>query len=293
MNDKCFNYEKRHYKNGFFDSFVDATYILTMENSKRKLDYENQLKKYIPTKIVYIVVNKGYKKCAKNLVKQQPNYDLIDANLNIMNHSLKNNYENILILEDDFIFNDALIESKIVNEIKDFFNNNKNKNFYFNLGSCPSLFNIIPNKNIYKCILTFTTHGVIYKKNLILEILNDKNIYIKNDNYIHIDSYINKYSGYFYKIPLVFQTFPETENQKFWTTNNILSKITKLQNKYLNIDGSSNNYYKIKNGWYKMYSIIFFFNYLLNIIGASIILLILYYLYKITMKKNKIIKRTK
>jgi len=293
MNDKCFNYEKRYYKNGFFDSFVDATYILTMENSKRKLNYENQLKKYIPTKIVYIVVNKGYKKCTKKLVKQRPNYDLIDANLNIMNHSLKNNYENILILEDDFIFNDALIESKILNEIKDFFNNNKNKNFYFNLGPSPSLFNIIPNKNIYKCILTFTTHGVIYKKNLILDILNDKNIYIKNDNYIHIDRYISKYSGYFYKIPLVFQTFPETENQKFWTTNDILSKITKLQNKYLNIDGSSNDYYVIKNGWYKLYSILFFFNYLLNIIGASIILLILYYLYKINMKKNKIIKRTK
>ena len=103
-----------------------------IENSKRKLDYENQLKKYIPTKIVYIVVNKGYKKCAKNLVKQQSNYDLMDANLNIMNHVLKNNYENILILEDDFIFNDVLIESKILNEIKDFLIKIKIKIFILN-----------------------------------------------------------------------------------------------------------------------------------------------------------------
>jgi len=264
-----------------------------IENSKRKLDYENQLKKYIPTKIVYIVVNKGYKKCAKNLVKQQSNYDLMDANLNIMNHVLKNNYENILILEDDFIFNDVLIESKILNEIKDFFNKNKNKNFYFKLGPVPNLFNIIPNKNIYKCIFTLSNQGVIYNKNLILDILNDKDIYIKNDNYIQIDYYINKYSGYFYKIPLVFQTFPKTENQKYWVGNNILLKIIELPNKYLNIDGSSNNYYVIKNGWYKMYNIYFFINYLLNIIVVIIILLIVYYLYKITMKKNKIMKRTK
>ena len=280
MNDKCFNYEKRYYKNGFFDSFVDATYILTMENSKRKLDYENQLKKYIPTKIVYIVLNKGYKKCAKNLVKQQSNYDIVDANLNIMNHSLKNNYENILILEDDFIFNDALIDFNIINEIKDFFINNKNKNFYFNLGPIPFLFNIIPNKNIYKSIFITSNQGVIYKKNLILEIVNDKNIYIKND--IHIDKYINKYNSYFYKIPLIIQTLPETENREIWSDF--------ISNYFIEISELNLN---PKKGWDRMYSILFFFNYLLNIIVASIILLIVYYLYKITMKKNKIMKRTK
>jgi len=40
-NSDCYTFEKRQYNNGFFDSFVNTTYILTMENSKRKDDYEN------------------------------------------------------------------------------------------------------------------------------------------------------------------------------------------------------------------------------------------------------------
>ena len=121
QNSQCYIFEKRQYSNGFLDSFVDATYILTMENSKRKDDYENQLKEFIPTKTIYIVHNKGYKKCDKILYKNTPNYDLIDANLNAMNHSLKNNYNNILILEDDFIFNKEIKNNKIINEIKHLF----------------------------------------------------------------------------------------------------------------------------------------------------------------------------
>ncbi len=129
QNSHCYTFEKREYNNGFLDSFVDATYILTMENSKRKDNYENQLKEFIPTKTIYIVHNKGYKKCNKILPKEIPPCDLIDANLNAMNHTLKNNYNNILILEDDFIFNKKIKDPNIINEIKYFFNKKKMKSF--------------------------------------------------------------------------------------------------------------------------------------------------------------------
>ena len=167
INHNCYKFEKRTYNSGFFDSFLDATYIITMTNSNRANNYEKQLREYIPTKYIYIVYNKGYKNCTKYLYKQESNYDLIDANLNIMNHSLNNNYNNILILEDDFIFNSYTITQETIEEIKNFFYNNENKDFYFNLGPVPFLYWVIPNKSIYKGIYTLCTQAIIYKKNII------------------------------------------------------------------------------------------------------------------------------
>lgn len=281
MSDKCYTYEKRHYKDGFFNSFIDATYVITMENSTRKIHYENQLKMYVPTKIVYIVHNKGYKKCTKNLYKQQTNYDLIDANLNIMNHSLKNNYENILILEDDFIFNKTIVEFKIINEIRNFFYKNKNKIFYFNLGHIPILYYIIPDKNIYKAICSIVSQGIIYNKNILKNIVNDKDIYKKR----HIDLYLHKYNCYFYKFPLVLQTFPKTLNQENWLDkkyiiNRIILKLVIVFYAYLNLDGETNNYDIIRDGWYNIYNIFSFLNFLLNIIIIFIIAFIINYIYK-------------
>jgi hypothetical protein len=63
-----------------------------------------QLNEYQPTNTVYILFNKGYKKCKKQDFITNPPYDLVDANLNIFKHAKENNYDNILILEDDFIF---------------------------------------------------------------------------------------------------------------------------------------------------------------------------------------------
>ena len=62
INSHCYDFEIIKYKYGLLDSFVDATYILTMTDGKRRKNINEQLKKYIPTNKVFIVYNKGYKK---------------------------------------------------------------------------------------------------------------------------------------------------------------------------------------------------------------------------------------
>jgi hypothetical protein len=290
QNSNCYIFEKRQYNNGFLDSFVDATYILTMEDSNRKDNYEIQLKEFIPTKIVYIVYNKGYKKCNKELFKQTSNYDIIDANLNIMNHSLKNNYNNILILEDDFIFNKDIKDNKIINEIKYLFYNNINDTFYFNLGPFPILFYPSLNTNIYRGIHNPASQSIIYNKNIIFKITNDKNI----NNYYHIDQYLTKnYKNYFYKIPLSYQTIPETENKKYWAGNNAQSiydiYFIKMINYFIYLLEINSN---PKLGWNRLYNILFFINYLLFIIIILFIVFIIYYIiYFYKIKKIKIKKK--
>jgi hypothetical protein len=276
INSNCYKFEKRKYNGGFFDSFLDATYIITMTGSNRNNNYEKQLREYIPTKYIYIVHNEGYKKCTKYLYKQETPYDLIDANLNIMNHSLTNNYNNILILEDDFIFNSDMIKLETINEIKTFFYNNQNKDFYFNLGPVPFLYYIIPNKSIYRGIYTLCNQGVIYKKNIIKKILNDNN---NINKYSHIDNYIaQNYIHYFYKTPLIIQTFPTTENQKNWGDHQ-----NKIMNKYLvDLFKLNISIFKINSnpmeGWYNLYNFLFIINYLFLII----IIIIIFYICKIT-----------
>jgi len=287
-NSHCYTFEKREYKNGFLDSFVDATYILTMENSKRKDHYENQLKEFIPTKTIYIVHNKGYKKCSKILPEEIPPYDISDAHLNAMNHSFENNYNNILILEDDFIFNKKIKDNKIINEIKYVFDK-KSEPFYFNLGPFPVLFSPTYNLNIYNGIYTTVAQSIIYNKNIIFEILNDKNIH----NFLHFDLYLtHNYKYYFYKIPLSYQTFPDTDNKKYWGrhdgTENYIIKFIKYAINILNINIDP------ELGWSRMYYIVFFLNYLLYIIIFLLIFFLIFFvLYNASKYNNNIIIKKK
>ena len=146
---ECYNFKKIiNGKKGIYDKSLDVTYIITMEDNKsRHRNIQNQLKKCKLTKITYIVLNKGFKKCQKNLIKNTTNYDLIHCNLEIFKHSLKLGYNNILVLEDDFIIEDRILEKQHINNINYFFKNKKNNLFNLSLGSIP-LINL-PSNNYF------------------------------------------------------------------------------------------------------------------------------------------------
>ena len=285
INNHCYYFEYRLYKKGFLDNFVDATYILTLEGSDRIVNIEAQLSEYIPTKNIYIVINKGYKKCDKILYEQIPPYDIKDAYFNTFEHSIKNNFNNILILEDDFIFNPNIKNTKIINEIELVFNQNKNEKMYFNLGPYPFLFypNLNIYNNIYRGLIIVHAQSIIYNRNIQLDIIKN----YKN-NYKHWDVFITLYyKNYFYKHPLCYQIFPETNNKQYWMYDNILkTPMTLIMNlliKKLKLDIQPNPGYKV------VYKICFIFNYILFMI---IFILLVYYLIK-NIKFNKNIKFSK
>lgn len=87
------------------DTNVDVTYIIHLENSGRYDNILKQLEKYKPTKIVYILLNKGFSKCNKTGIESS-HADLTDCYLQIFKHAHKQNFGNVLILEDDFVFNE-------------------------------------------------------------------------------------------------------------------------------------------------------------------------------------------
>ena len=218
----CYKFKKILLNKPIFNNTVDATYIINLENNGRLQNINNQLSIYHPTNIVYIVFNKGYKKCKKEKFINLPPIDLVDAFINIFKHAQLMNYNNILILEDDFIFSKEILNKKHINNINNFLN--KNDDFIYMLGCLP-FFYVPYNFNTYKYVISAGTHSVIYSKkfrNKILKI-DQKKIY---DWDVFISKYIN--NKYCYYKPLCYQLFTDTDNSNFWGMNTNLKYVMKF-----------------------------------------------------------------
>jgi len=209
-NSKCYTFEKKTYENGLLNNSVDATYIIHLENNGRYEQIEKQLSEYQPTNLVYIVLNKGYKNCEKKLIEQVSYQDLTDAFLQCFTHADEHGYNNILILEDDFIFSPEIKDTSVLETIKTFLHNKKHEAFIYYLGCVPLI--VVPyDWNHYISIKSLACHSIIYSKKA-------RALFNKNINYKHWDVILEKSvsNKYLYHKPLCYQLFTETENKKSW-----------------------------------------------------------------------------
>ena len=206
-NGSCYRFEKIEFKNSLLD--IDATYIIHLENNGRLEHIKSQLNEFHPTKIVYILYNKGYKNCEKNLHLNKSSIDLIDANLYIIKDAYNKNYKNILILEDDFIFNEKIKDKTVQKNVMKFIN--KNNYDIYSLGFLPFLQKAYDN-NTSICLIGAGMHACIFSRKCINKILQvDKTKITDWDYFVGI-----KFTRYMYNEPLCYQLAPKTENQDAW-----------------------------------------------------------------------------
>jgi len=213
---KCYEFKSIKFKNGLFDETVDATYIINLVGNDRYNNIINQINEYNPTRQVYILLNQGFKKCNKTKNIVYPANDLIDAFLQIFRHANDKKYENILILEDDFIFNKKIKNKKHINSINKFLKKKQGEDFIYYLGCIPFL--MLPNiSNLkhFSHILSVGTHSVIYSKKMRQNMMNNYRdiIYKYKDWDLNVNNQKDKYV--YYKC-LCYQLFTETENSKYW-----------------------------------------------------------------------------
>ncbi len=230
---QCYTFKKMKYNKGLLDDAVDATYIIHLEGNGRYDDIMNQLKTYHPTKEVYILFNKGYKKCKKDEHIKLPAHDLVDAFLQVFTHAKNQKYDNILILEDDFIFSKKIKKTSTQQDICTFLNNNKDKDYQYFLGCLPYL--QLPctlDSKHYINICSGGTHAVIYTKKNRERLLN-----VNQKDITDWDYYSFTHSRrYAYCEPVCYQLFPDTDNSNNWHKDNyILYMISKLAKKILNL----------------------------------------------------------
>ena len=212
----CYRKETIHYKYGLFDNMIDAVYVLTMEDSTRRNDYMYQLEMFKPCSKVHIMHNKGYKKCEKKLCDKDNCFrvdisykDITHAYMNTLKDAKKNNYKNILILEDDFIFSSQIKNQDTIFQIETFLKSIQNTNTVYHLGTIPIVSTYYGNHR--KIIASIGCHAVFY---------NSKSVGTLLKNEINIDDFdlgLLKYvKRYCYHEPLAYQTFDETDNNSNW-----------------------------------------------------------------------------
>jgi len=253
----CYKFKKIVFDNPIFNKNLLLTYIIHLENNGRYNNILEQLNEYHITHENYIIFNKGYKKCSKNLREQLPKYDLIDSYYYIFQDAYKKNYEYVLILEDDFIFDKNIKNPTCVDNISLFLIKNMNYNFVFALGVLPVI--LLPyNSNIYYILLSGGTHAMIYSRNFIKYTLN-YNKYLIDDWDIYLRFNAMKYA---YNRPLCYQLFPKTDNYKNWGTIMGLNYNTIYQPfiEYFELDTKINGYkyfYIFSKVWLVLIIIIF------------------------------------
>lgn len=211
MTNKCYNFKliKSSDKNNLFDKIVDATYIIHLENNGRYESIINQIKQFNISKKIYILFNKGFRNCKKSKHIVSSVEDLVDCYIQIFKHAHTKSFEynNILVLEDDFMFSPDI--KKHITNIQQFFYDHDGENFIYSLGSVP--FIMIPYmKNHYR---TYGAgmHAIIYTKSSRRQLLDEQNKIVDIDIYRNLNL-----TTYTYYKPLCYQLFPVTDNSKNW-----------------------------------------------------------------------------
>lgn len=225
MFNRCYSYRFIQHENPRpFDSFVDCCYILTMTNSTRHEQVLAQIRD-VPLSKIYIQYNEGYKNCEKTLKQQTPTYDIKHAFAKAFTHALYHGFERVLILEDDAIIDvDRVYCPKTIQSIKKFI---EHKNpFVYMLGPIPAIPHPLHIFNDHQLLLfALTFHAVIFNKEFMTMFLDMKLSQING----HIDAAVSKrFRTYGYKRSLIYQTFPNTDNQTHWKDARLLRGCIKL-----------------------------------------------------------------
>ena len=268
---KCYTYTFKEltFKYGLFDSFIDCTYIIHNENKNSKnnsnklKNIQYQLKKYKPSKKLFIYVNKDVKYKNKD---NKINFNLHDIYFHIFQHSLQKNYNHILILHENFIFKRLILQEDISN-INNFIKENEHNKIILSIGTFPLLYYMV-NKNFNKSLLSLYSYSTIYSKQMRTYLLENKN------NYFNYNTYFNTYSNtYFYKKPLIYQKFDEKNKEKM---NYFILAYMKLLNFEKKPEKAIENTYKISY----IFSNAFF------IFISLVLLFIIYFIYLLTYQNS-------
>lgn len=284
----CYSLEIINFKNGIFDRSIDATYIIHLLNNGRYDSIKDQLYKIKLTKKNYILINKGYKNCTKILNEQKPYSDLVDCYLTIFENAKEKNYDNILILEDDFLLDNNLLNKNNINNINNINNfliNNKNNNIVYSFGILP--FIVIPYDYYnYKVLFSSGTHSMVYTKKMRNNTLLMDRIKIK-DWEIFTHKYANKIM---YNTPLCYQLFTITENSSSWKDYYFYGiNISKIWNNSIR---NMYDYFHLDKDT-KSYLYFYFFSKFVGIFIIIIVVLLLYFLIYFLFKKEVLTNKKK
>lgn len=211
--------------------FVDKIFYINLEHRKdRKQQIENELRKIDP----YFKKTERFNACTYNNDNIPKNIrgaiGCSTSHMEIIKIAKKNNYNNILILEDDFLFN---IDIKIFFDLITTFHQNIKDFHFLILGTNQFNFYKTNINDIYKISGSQTTSGYIINKNIF-----DQYIKIIDNS---IKELINTRHISKYAIDMVWKQL-QGKDKKCYTFNNKNRKVGIQRESYSDIECRNVNY---------------------------------------------------
>lgn len=199
--------------NGIFDTVADCTYVLLCCGPKpaREYNVRHQLPILSPTTRVKLIYNSGCNTC---ILTKCPQEDMARAQLYIFQDALKNNYRRILILEDDFMVLQPIPHAD-VHQIVTFIRENDPSAYGLGNFSIPTVSSLFAYHQRLVGNYLGAAHAVFYNRDFMTQTVkyyddNGMGDMLMNDQ---LTSKLPLVENYRYYKPLVYQTFPLTENQ--------------------------------------------------------------------------------
>lgn len=195
---------------GKMDNAIDMTYIITMEGAERAKTIMQRLQKAKLTSKALIQYNSGYNCEGKGLGRKVPQADLTHALVTVFQHASEKGYDNILVLEDDFIFNRKFYDNDDIARICEFITTTKYD--VYNLGP-HSLISYPVSWYHRRALWSRLTHAMIYNKSSFRPYTR----YAKQMKYDVPCDKIQDTLGlavYFYHKPISYQLLGDTENRR-------------------------------------------------------------------------------
>lgn len=257
---------------GIFDEIVDCTYVLLCCGPKphREASVHKNIDILRPTSTVKMIYNSGCKDCP---LSQSAMDDMASAQIYIFNDALKNNYKRILFLEDDFLV-PKQIEKTDIDSIITFIKEKSPSLYGLGNAMIPTPMTILQSHQQPMFNFIPMAHAVIYSKHYMNTVIE----YYKNYPQPKIPhdilpQYLTNIERYRYYKPLVYQTFPITDNQKNGWAKIIPSKFL------LSMAMASIKMLQLDKHIQPGYTIIYVVPYVIYVIALFIILFIIYKLF--------------
>jgi hypothetical protein len=233
--ESCYEFEEIVFSEGsedvlFGDSVISATYILYLEGNGRLPLIQEQLKRFRPCRQVYLVRNKGYKKCVKDEWVQRSTHDLTHAYFTAFAHSRSKGYKNVLVLEDDFRWSPRIGDLQVRREISEFVESLQGHDFKYALGASP-FFMLHCSWDLRHYWGPYVlSHSVIYSSAHVDQLLLKDPATMRElfDN--------NSMFNYLYGEPVCYQLLEETENKANWN-NPVIDVVIKVLGMDKGIEG--------------------------------------------------------
>ena len=214
---------------------IDATYVLHLKGSSRLKNVQEQLSTHPLTSKTFIMENPGYKKVNKPLPRQNSEADVAYSHYIACKHALENNFNRVLVLEDDFIIEKELLDQNVTNDVQDYLDKDGIDHYF--LGCTP--FIAVPSSldlKHWRVLYGGCAHAVIHTLSGLKKLVEAYET--KAEEIYGIDLYLfGNHKCYMHYQPLITQTFPETENKKTaWGSGDFAKDITSSIIEWLNLD---------------------------------------------------------